>query len=62
MNMCDYITFEVPRLSTFVFKKSSEKNMFTIIFLVKTLNGSNGLGGPTLLHSNLLGQCIVLSG
>ena len=33
------ITFEVPRLSTFVFKKSSEKSVFTIIFVVKSLNG-----------------------
>ena len=34
MNMCN-ITFEVPGLSTFVFKKSSEKH--TLIFVVKSL-------------------------
>ena len=33
MNMSS-ITFEVPRLSTFVFKKSSEKKIFTIVFVV----------------------------
>ena len=38
MKMCK-ITFEVPRLSTFVFKKSSEK-IFTIIFVVKSLKSS----------------------
>ena len=38
MNMCN-ITFEVPRLSTFVFKKSSEKKIFTIIFMAKSLKG-----------------------
>ena len=38
MNMSN-ITFEVPRLSTFVFKKSSEENIFTIIFVVKSLKG-----------------------
>ena len=38
MNMCD-ITFEVPRSSTFVFKKSSENKMFTIIFVVRSLKG-----------------------
>ena len=38
MNMSN-ITFETPRLSTFVFKKSSEKNIFTIIFVVKSLKG-----------------------
>ena len=36
--MCN-ITFRVSRLSTFVFKKSSEKNVFTIIFVVKSLTG-----------------------
>ena len=36
--MCN-ITFEVPRLSNFVFKKSSEKKIFTIIFVVKSLKG-----------------------
>ena len=35
MNMCN-ITFEGPGLSTFVFKKSSEKKIFTIIFVVKS--------------------------
>ena len=29
----EHISFEVPRLNTFVFKKSSEKNIFTIIFV-----------------------------
>ena len=38
MNMSN-ITFEVPRLSTFVFKKSSEKKIFTIIFAVMSLKG-----------------------
>ena len=38
MNMCN-ITFEVPRLSTFVFKKSSEKKIFMNIFVFKTLKG-----------------------
>ena len=33
------ITFEVPRLSTFAFKKFSEKKIFTIIFVVKSLKG-----------------------
>ena len=37
MHMCN-ITFKVPRLSTFMFKKSSE-NIFTIIFVVKRLKG-----------------------
>ena len=36
MNMSN-ITFHVPRLRTFVFKKSSAKKIFTIIFLVKSL-------------------------
>ena len=39
MNMCK-ITFEIPRLSDFVFKKSFEKNIFTMIFVAKKeLNG-----------------------
>ena len=38
MHMCN-ITFEVSRLGTFVFKKPSEKNIFTIIFVVKSLKG-----------------------
>ena len=33
------ITFEVPWLSTFVFKKCSERNIFTIIFVVRSLKG-----------------------
>ena len=37
MNMSNII-FVVPRLSTFLFKKYSEK-MFTIIFLVKSSKG-----------------------
>ena len=36
--MCN-ITFEVPRLSTFVFKKTSEKKIFMIIFVVESLKG-----------------------
>ena len=36
--MCN-ITFKVPRLSTFVFKKSLEKKIFTIIFVLKSLMG-----------------------
>ena len=41
------ITFQVPRLSSFVFKKISEKKIFTIIFVVKSLNGFgwNNVGG-----------------
>ena len=44
------ITFEVPRLSTFVFKKK----IFTIIFVVKSLNdfGWNNVGPA----SKTLGQ------
>ena len=33
------VTFEVLRLSTFVFKTFSEKNIFTILFVVKSLKG-----------------------
>ena len=36
--MCN-TTFEVPRLSTFKFEKSSEKKLFTIILVVKRLKG-----------------------
>ena len=45
MNMCN-ITFQVLRLSTFVFNKCSEKKIFTIIFEVKNLNafGWNNFG------------------
>ena len=38
MNMCN-IAFEVPRLSTFVFKMFSEKKIFRIIFVAKSLKG-----------------------
>ena len=38
--MCNR-AFEFPRLSTFVFK-SSEKNIFTIIFVVKNFKGFGG--------------------
>ena len=40
MSMCN-ITFQVPRLNrpTFVFKKSSEKNIVTNIFVFKGLKG-----------------------
>ena len=38
MNMSN-ITFKIPRSSTFVIKKSLEKKIFTIIFVVKSLNG-----------------------
>ena len=38
MNMCN-VTFEVPRLSTFVFKKSSKSKIFSIILVVKSLKG-----------------------
>ena len=38
MNMSN-ITFQVIRFSTFVFNKCSEKNIFTIIFVVKSLKG-----------------------
>ena len=43
MNMCN-ITFEVPRLSTFVFKKFSEKKVFTIIFVVNMVKSLKGFG------------------
>ena len=39
MNMSN-ITFDVPRLSTFLFKKSSEKKILMIIFVVRSLKGS----------------------
>ena len=35
----EHITFQVLRLSTFVFNKCSEIIIFTIIFVVKRLNG-----------------------
>ena len=38
MNMCN-ITFQFIRLSTCVFNKCSEKNIFTIILVVKSLKG-----------------------
>ena len=38
MSMCN-ITFQVLRLSTFVFNKCSEKIILTIIFVVKSWNG-----------------------
>ena len=51
MDMCN-ITFEVPRFSTFVLKKSSEKKIFTIIFVVKSLKGfswnNNGPASQTV--------------
>ena len=37
MIMCN-ITFEVPKLSTFVFKKSSEKK-YSRLYMVKSLKG-----------------------
>ena len=60
--MCN-ITFEVPRFSTFVFKRSSEKNIFKIRFVGKSPTGFgwNNVGpasqhgpiaiGPTLFHN-----------
>ena len=67
--MCN-ITFEVPRLSTFVFKKSSEKKIYTITlitFVVKSLTGFFAImlaqrrrRWPNIFLQ--LGQCIVLSG
>ena len=54
MNMCN-ITFQGLRLSIFVFNKCSEKRIFTIICVVKSLKGFgwNNVGpasdgGPTL--------------
>ena len=44
MNMLN-ITFEIP--SSFVFKKSSEKKIFTIIFVGMMFAD----GGPTLFHN-----------
>ena len=72
MNMCN-ITFQVLRLSraTFVFNKCSEKKIFTIIFVVKSLKGFGwnnvgpaSLASQTVAHHyiSILGQCIVLSG
>ena len=66
MNMCN-VTFEVPRLSTLMFKKSLEKNIFTIIFVVKSLKGFgwNNVGPASQTVANInsqLGQSIVLSG
>ena len=45
MGMCN-ITFQVLRLSTFVFNKCSEIIIFTIIFVVKSLKdfGWNNVG------------------
>ena len=43
MNMSS-IAFEVRRLSTFVFKKSSGKKIFTIIFVIKSFNDWNNVG------------------
>ena len=43
------ITFEAPRLSTYVFRKCSEKKKFTIIFVVKSLKVSGwNIVGPAL--------------
>ena len=56
MNMSN-ITFQVPGLITFVFTKCSEKNIFTIIFVVKS---SKGFGWNSI--TSALGQCIVFSG
>ena len=47
MNMCN-ITIEVPRLSASVFKKSSEKKIFTIIFVVKSLKARTQENGMSL--------------
>ena len=53
MNMSN-ITFQVPTVITLVFNKSSEKKIFTIIFVVKSLIGFGWKnvgpadGGPTL--------------
>ena len=38
LNMCNRV-FEVPRLNTFVFKKSSGNKIFANIFVVKRLKG-----------------------
>ena len=60
MNM-NNITFEVPRLSAFVFKKFSEKKIFTIIFVVKSLKdfGWNNIGPASQTvaqHNFTIGQ------
>ena len=62
MNMCN-ITYQVLRLSTFVFNKCSEK-IVSIIFVVKSLKGSgwNNVGPASQTVTSALGQCIVLSG
>ena len=66
MNMCN-ITFEVPRLSTFVFKKFSEIKISTIIFMVKSLKGFgwnnvSPASQTVAQHYSQLGHCIVLFG
>ena len=54
--MCN-ITFGVPRLSTFLFKKSSEKKIFTIIFVVKSLKGFSLYNvGPA---SQMVAYCVI---
>ena len=62
MNMCN-ITFQVLRLGTFVFNKSSEKKIFTLISVVKSLVGimlaKRRRRWPSM--TSALGQCIVLS-
>ena len=54
MNMSN-ITFQVLRLSTFVLNKCSEKKIFTIIFVVKSLKsfGWNNVGPvlQTMAHN-----------
>ena len=61
MNMSN-IKFEVPRLSTFVFKKSSEKRYLTVIFVVKSLKGFGWNNGPTLFHNWANVSCYPGSG
>ena len=60
MNMCN-ITFSVHRLSTFLFNKCTEKNIFMIIFVVRSLKGLAGImlaQRPNI--TSVMGQCIVL--
>ena len=60
MNVCN-ITSQVHRLSTFDFNKCSEKNIFTIILVVKSLKGFGWNGvGPALHQHWANASCYLL--
>ena len=64
MSMCN-ITFEVPNLSTFLFEESSEKNIFTIIFVRFWLEHywpSLADDGLKLVHNWANVSCYLVSG